>query len=65
MTEDLVPRPEDPYGIAKYAVELDLAVAQVGWNDLDFKVSLLQSQLVTLEDEARWAMARACAAFAG
>jgi len=24
MTEDLVPSPEDPYGIAKYAVELDL-----------------------------------------
>lgn len=24
MTEDLVPNPEDPYGIAKYAVELDL-----------------------------------------
>lgn len=28
MTEDLVPRPEDPYGISKYAVELDLAAAQ-------------------------------------
>lgn len=27
MTEELAPRPEDPYGIAKYAVELDLAVA--------------------------------------
>ena len=27
MSEDLVPRPEDPYGIAKYAVELDLAAA--------------------------------------
>jgi UDP-glucose 4-epimerase len=27
MTEDLVPRPEDPYGIAKYAVELDLRAA--------------------------------------
>jgi UDP-glucose 4-epimerase len=27
MTEDIVPRPEDPYGIAKYAVELDLAAA--------------------------------------
>jgi len=24
MTEDTVPQPEDPYGIAKYAVELDL-----------------------------------------
>ncbi len=27
MTEDITPRPEDPYGIAKYAVELDLAAA--------------------------------------
>jgi len=29
-----------------------------GWQDLDFHVDLRQSQLVTLEDEARWAMAR-------
>ena len=28
MTEDLIPRPEDPYGISKYAVELDLAAAR-------------------------------------
>lgn len=28
MTEDLTPEPEDPYGIAKYAVEMDLAAAQ-------------------------------------
>ena len=27
MTEDLAPQPEDPYGIAKYAVELDLKEA--------------------------------------
>ncbi len=27
MSEELVPSPEDPYGIAKYAVELDLASA--------------------------------------
>lgn len=27
MTETTVPRPEDPYGISKYAVELDLAAA--------------------------------------
>ena len=27
MTESITPRPEDPYGIAKYAVELDLAAA--------------------------------------
>jgi len=28
MSEDMTPRPEDPYGISKYAVELDLAAAQ-------------------------------------
>lgn len=28
MTEDTTPMPEDPYGIAKYAVELDLAAAR-------------------------------------
>jgi UDP-glucose 4-epimerase len=27
MTEDQVPQPEDPYGISKYAAELDLAAA--------------------------------------
>jgi UDP-glucose 4-epimerase len=27
MTEEMTPQPEDPYGIAKYAVELDLAAA--------------------------------------
>jgi len=27
MTEDLAPRPEDPYGVSKYAAELDLAAA--------------------------------------
>ncbi len=28
MTEEMTPLPEDPYGIAKYAVELDLAAAR-------------------------------------
>ena len=27
MTEELSPQPEDPYGVAKYAVELDLRAA--------------------------------------
>lgn len=27
MTEEMYPQPEDPYGVAKYAVELDLAAA--------------------------------------
>jgi UDP-glucose 4-epimerase len=28
MTEDQVPQPEDPYGVSKYAVELDLRAAE-------------------------------------
>jgi UDP-glucose 4-epimerase len=28
MTEEMVPQPEDPYGVSKYAVELDLAAAK-------------------------------------
>jgi UDP-glucose 4-epimerase len=35
MREDMVPQPEDPYGIAKYTVELDLKVAQRLF-DLDY-----------------------------
>lgn len=31
MTESTTPEPEDPYGIAKYAVELDLAAAKSMW----------------------------------
>lgn len=39
MTEDLPPRPEDPYGVAKYAVELDLAAAHhmFGLNSVIFR----------------------------
>ena len=39
MTEDLTPQPEDPYGIAKYAVELDLRAAHemFGLNSIIFR----------------------------
>lgn len=39
MTEDLEPKPEDPYGISKYAVELDLRAAHemFGLNYLIFR----------------------------
>ena len=37
MTEDLTPEPEDPYGISKYAVELDLAAAH-GMFGLEYTV---------------------------
>lgn len=39
MTEEMVPQPEDPYGIAKYAVELDLKAANhlFGLNHVVFR----------------------------
>ena len=37
MTEDLTPMPEDPYGIAKYAVEQDLKTTKEMF-DLDFVI---------------------------
>ena len=37
MSESMVPEPEDPYGISKYAVELDLAAAH-NMFDLDYTV---------------------------
>jgi UDP-glucose 4-epimerase len=37
MTEDMTPEPEDPYGIAKYAVEMDLHAAKRVF-DLDYIV---------------------------
>lgn len=39
MSEDLVPQPEDPYGVAKYAVEMDLQCAheQFGLNYIIFR----------------------------
>jgi UDP-glucose 4-epimerase len=39
MTEEMTPEPEDPYGIAKYAVELDLRAARhmFGLNSIVFR----------------------------
>ena len=39
MREDMTPEPEDPYGVAKYAVELDLAAARrmFGLNSVVFR----------------------------
>ena len=39
-------------------LKLDIEALRPVWKNLDLKVDLLQSQLITLEDEARWAMAR-------
>ena len=39
-------------------LQLNLEALATSWKDISFEVDLRQSQLVTLEDEARWAMAR-------
>jgi NitT/TauT family transport system substrate-binding protein len=54
--------PEQAVTLAAQRLNLDAKTLRTGWEDLGFRVNLLQSQLVTLEDEARWAMARGHAA---
>ncbi|NJN26091.1 MAG: NAD-dependent epimerase/dehydratase family protein [Cyclobacteriaceae bacterium] len=38
MTEDMIPEPEDPYGVAKYAVEMDLKAAKHMWPNFNYVV---------------------------
>jgi UDP-glucose 4-epimerase len=55
MTEDLLPRPEDPYGISKYAVELDLAAAhhQFGLNYIIFRPHNVYGEHQNIGDKYR------------
>jgi UDP-glucose 4-epimerase len=55
MTEDVVPEPEDPYGIGKYAVELDLAAAQrmFGLDYTVFRPHNVYGELQNLADPYR------------
>ncbi|MGQ9502030.1 MAG: NAD-dependent epimerase/dehydratase family protein [Anaerolineae bacterium] len=55
MTEDLTPRPEDPYGISKYAVELDLcaAHAQFGLNYIIFRPHNVYGEHQNIGDKYR------------
>jgi UDP-glucose 4-epimerase len=55
MTEDLVPQPEDPYGIAKYAVELDLREAHemFGLNHVIFRPHNVYGENQNLGDRYR------------
>ena len=55
MSEDLVPEPEDPYGVAKYAVELDLAAAQrmFGLDYTIFRPHNVYGELQNLADPYR------------
>ena len=50
--------PAEAMAVLAQRLKIDARALQTGWQDLDFRVDLLQSQLITLEDEARWAMAR-------
>ncbi|MEP6662067.1 MAG: NAD-dependent epimerase/dehydratase family protein [Verrucomicrobiota bacterium] len=55
MREDLVPQPEDPYGIAKYAVELDLKEAHemFGLNSIVFRPHNVYGERQNLSDPYR------------
>lgn len=55
-------QPAEATALASQLLRVDLGVLKRNWDDLGFRVNLLQSQLVTLEDEARWAMTRGYAA---
>ena len=55
MREDMVPQPEDPYGIAKYAVELDLkaAHAMFGLNYVIFRPHNVYGEYQNIGDRYR------------
>lgn len=55
MREDMTPMPEDPYGISKYAVELDLAAAQrmFGLNYTIFRPHNVYGERQNLSDRYR------------
>lgn len=50
--------PQETQNLVAQWLKIDVDVLQPTWNQFDFKVNLLQSHLIALEDEARWAMAR-------
>src|ERR1035438_4003514 len=55
MTEELTPKPEDPYGIAKYAVELDLRAAHriFGLNSIIFRPHNVYGERQNIGDRYR------------
>jgi UDP-glucose 4-epimerase len=55
MTEELVPQPEDPYGISKYAVELDLRAAHelFGLNSIIFRPHNVYGERQNIGDRYR------------
>ncbi len=55
MKEDMVPKPEDPYGIAKFAVELDLdaALEMFGLNYVIFRPHNVYGEYQNIGDKYR------------
>src|SRR3989344_5897620 len=55
MTEDTTPMPEDPYGISKYAVELDLKCAHemFGLNFIIFRPHNVYGERQNIGDKYR------------
>ena len=55
MTEEMTPRPEDPYGVAKYAVELDLKAAHemFGLDSVVFRPHNVYGEFQNLGDKYR------------
>ncbi len=51
-------QPQQALALVAERLKIDAGALQPTWKDLALRVDLRQSQLVTLEDEARWAMAR-------
>ena len=55
-------RPEETLNLVAEWLKINVDTLRPTLKQFDFKVNLLQSHLITLEDEARWAMARGYAA---
>ncbi len=55
MREDMIPTPEDPYGVSKYAVELDLKCAHemFGLNSIIFRPHNVYGEYQNLGDKYR------------
>jgi NitT/TauT family transport system substrate-binding protein len=49
---------EEALNLVAERLKIDVKTLQATWTNFHFNVDFLQSQLVTLEDQARWAMAR-------
>ena len=54
--------PEETLSLAAAWLKIDVDALRPTWKQFDFRINLLQSHLITLEDEARWAMGRGYAA---